>query len=244
MSDECAIDPACFAVALGEQRDMRMNGGLYHLTQILMAFNTNRIEGSSLDEEQTRYIYETRTISGAAVPVDDVVETMNSFALFDLMIDGLDDVLTSETLKNYHRILKSGTAQSRADWFAVGDWKRLANAVGDSPTTAPEQVGLAIDDLLSGTAAPGSMSFEDIVDFHYRLERIHPFQDGNGRVGRIVLFQQCLQNGIMPFVVLDSHKEFYYRGLAEYENEPGYLRDTFRSFQDRYYQRFAEFVPR
>ncbi|ALG86698.1 Fic family protein [Gordonia phthalatica] len=223
---------------------MKLKGGLYHLNQILMAYNSNRIEGGRLDEDQTRYIYETRTVSGDAVPVDDVVETANSFELFDTIVDQYDQPLSATILKSYHRILKTGTAQARADWFAVGDWKRVPNAVGDRTTVRPEDVGAAIESLLSDTSEPGSMTFDEIVDFHHRFEIIHPFQDGNGRVGRIVLFQQCLQNGIMPFVVLDSHKEFYYRGLAQYEDEPGFLRDTFRAFQDSYYQRFAEFVPR
>lgn len=221
----------------------RLKGGVYHLNQVLMAYNTNRIEGSVLDEEQTRYIYETRTVSGDAVPVDDVVETMNSFELFDAMLDGLDEPITAERLKLYHAILKRGAAQARLDWLAVGDWKRVPNVAGLQQTTAPDGVAGAIDELLAGAPQLGEMTFDDIVDFHYRFESIHPFQDGNGRVGRLVMFQQCLQNSIMPFVVLDSRKEFYYRGLREYEVQPGFLRDTLRSFQDAYYERFASLVP-
>lgn len=243
MKDEYPIDPSRFAAALREQRAMQLKGGLYHLNQVLMAYNTNRIEGSSLDEDQTRYIYETQTVSGAAVPVDDVIETSNSFRLFDEMLDRYDEQITSQTLKDYHRILKTGTLHASATWFAVGDWKRVANVVGGQSTTPPEHVALAVEDLLENTPPPGKMSFNDIVDFHHRFESIHPFQDGNGRVGRIAMFQQCLQNNIMPFIVLDSQKEFYYRGLSEYEDEPGFLRDTFRAFQDSYYERFAEFVP-
>ncbi|MGI8393083.1 Fic family protein [Leucobacter sp. W1038] len=241
--EEYPIESECFAQALREQRAMRLKGGLYHLNQVLMAYNTNRIEGSLLDEDQTRYIYETRTVTGDAVRVDDVVETMNSFELFDVMIDSYDAAITAETLKNYHRILKTGTAHARADWFAVGDWKRVANVVGGMRTTPPEHVALAVEALLERTPPPGQMTFAEICDFHHAFEAIHPFQDGNGRVGRIVMFQQCLQNGVMPFIVLDAQKEFYYRGLAEYANEPGFLRETFRSFQDAYYERFAELVP-
>lgn len=242
-TEEFPIDPARFAHALREQRQMHLKGGLYHLNQVLMAYNTNRIEGSRLDEEQTRYIYETRTVSGDGVPVDDITETVNSFALFDAMIDRYDQPITAQTLKDYHRILKTGTGDAQKTWFAVGGWKHVANEVGGLPTTAPADVNAAIDDLIGRTEAAGEMSFEDITEFHYRFERIHPFQDGNGRVGRAVMFQQCLQNGIMPFIVLDSQKAFYYRGLAEYETEPGFLRETFRSFQDAYYERFAKFVP-
>lgn len=242
-SDEYPIAPSQFAATLRQQRAVRLKGGLYHLNQVLLAYNTNRIEGSSLDEDQTRYIYETQTVSGAAVPVDDVIETSNSFRLFDVMLDQYDKPITTEMLKNYHRTLKTGTRQASTDWFAVGDWKRVANTVGGARTTPPEHVALAVEDLLARTPSAGKMSFSDIADFHYRFESIHPFQDGNGRVGRAVMFQQCLQNNIMPFIVLDSQKEFYYRGLKAYADEPGFLRDTLRSFQDSYYERFSEYVP-
>lgn len=240
MTDEYPIDPRAFAQTLRDQRQTQMKGGLYHITQVLMAFNSNRIEGSQLDQEQTRYIYETRTVAGDNIPVDDVVETVNSFDLFDQMLDRVDEPITADLIKDYHRILKRGTADARRPAFAVGDWKRQANVVGGSKTTPPAKVERAIRDLLART--PGPMTFNDIVDFHNAFEHIHPFQDGNGRVGRIVMFQQCLANGIMPFVVLDSMKMFYYRGLTEYADEPGYLRETLRSMQDDYYARFADFV--
>ncbi|QUY63433.1 Fic family protein [Gulosibacter molinativorax] len=182
-------------------------------------------------------------MSGDAVPVDDVVETMNSFELFDEMIDSLDAPISAERIKRYHGILKRGTAQSNLDWFVVGGWKRVPNVVGLQQTTAPEHVELAMSELLEQTPSRGAMSFADIVDFHHRFESIHPFQDGSGRVGRIVMFQQCLQNGIMPFIGLDAQKELYYRGLREYETQPGFLRETLRSFQDSYYAKFAELVP-
>lgn len=238
--DEYAIDPRRFTQTLREQRQTRLKGGLYHQNQILMAYNSNRIEGSQLDLEQTRYIYETRTVAGDNIAVDDVVETVNSFAMFDKMLDRLDDPITASTMKDYHRTLKQGTADASRRSFAVGNFKRLPNVVGGQDTVDPAHVETAIEELLAQT--PTSLDFNDITDFHYRFERIHPFQDGNGRVGRILMFQQCLQNGIMPFIVLDSKKLFYYRGLSEYEEQPGFLRDTFRSLQDDYYARFAKFV--
>ena len=239
MSDEYAIDAARFRDTLVEQRAMKLAGGLYHLTQIVMAYNSNHIEGSQLSAEQTRYIYETHTVMGDA-RVDDVVETVNHFRLFDAMLDSVGTPLTVKRIRDYHAILKAGTSDADKDWFAVGGWKKRANVVGLRETTPPALVGAAMDDLVA--AYPGRMTFEDICDFHYRFESIHPFQDGNGRVGRIVLFEQCLASGIMPFIVLDDDKLYYYRGLAEYESEPGYLRDTFRHFQDRYYEAFAKFV--
>lgn len=239
--DEYAIDARRFAETLVEQRAMQLKGGLYHLTQIELAYNTNRIEGSQLSEEQTRSIFETRTVHGDA-RVDDIAETSNHFRMFDAMLDGLGQPLTADTIKSYHRLLKEGTSDAERDWFAVGDWKRLPNEVGGQATTPPEHVHLAIDELLGET--PSTMTFEDIVDFHHRFESIHPFQDCNGRVGRLIMFGQCLTNGILPFIVRDDQKAFYYRGLADYGTEPGFLRDTLRHFQDAYYKRFAQFVPR
>ena len=182
MTDEYAIDPRSFARTLRDQRRTRMKGGLYHLNQVLMAYNSNRIEGSRLDEEQTRYIYETRTITGENVAVDDVVEAVNSFELFDEMIDRLGEPITAEMMKDYHRILKRGTADARRPLFAVGEYKRVPNAVGGRETVAPEHVALAVEDLIART--PARMTFDDIADFHHRFESIHPFQDGNGGVGR------------------------------------------------------------
>ncbi|WP_197517550.1 Fic family protein [Microbacterium karelineae] len=230
-----------FAAALREQRAMKLTGGIYHLTQVQLAFNTNRIEGSRLSEDQTRFIYETRTVTGDA-PVDDVIETVNHFRAFDAMIDHVGQPITADTLKEYHRLLRSGTSDAEKEWFAVGDWKRVKNEVGGMATSPPEDVGADIDALLA--EAPAQMTFEDVTDFHVRFEQIHPFQDGNGRVGRLVMFEQTLASGIMPFVVLDAEKHYYYRGLSEYDSEPGFLRETFRHFQDAYYARYASFVPR
>lgn len=241
-NDEYAISAAAFREALQSQRTTKLKGGLYHLTQILMAYNTNRIEGSQLSIDQTRYIYETRTVSGENVPVDDVIETINSFELFDTMMDRLGEPITADTMKEYHRILKSGTRAVGAPYFVLGDWKNVANVIesGEVPTSSPANVDRDIHALIERT--PTSMTFEDIVQFHYDFELIHPFSDGNGRVGRILMFQQCLQNDIMPLVVLDDQKAFYYRGLDRYEEQPGFLRDTLRAMQDSYHARFEQFV--
>lgn len=237
--DEYAIDAQKFRDALIEQRAMKLKGGLYHQNQIMMAYNSNHIEGSLLSAEQTRYIYETHTVAGDA-RVDDVVETANHFRLFDAMLDAVGIPLTSARICDYHKILKSGTSDSDKDWFVVGGWKTRANVVGGHDTTPPPLVESEMEALL--VQYPGTMTFEDIADFHYRFESIHPFQDGNGRIGRIVMFEQCLANGIMPFIVLDDDKLYYYRGLAEYDSQPGFLRDTFRHFQDVYYASFAKFI--
>ena len=240
-NEEYEIDAARFAQTLREQRSMQLKGGLYHLTQIQMAYNTNRIEGSRLSEQQTRYLYETRTITGDAL-VDDVVETTNHFRALDAMLDHVGNPITADTLKNYHRILKSGTSDSGKEWFAVGDWKQVANAVGQIETTPPDLVDEAIARLLAKT--PDRLSFAEICDFHVEFDAIHPFQDGNGRVGRLVMFEQCLANDIMPFIVLDDDKAFYYRGLDQYDAMPGFLTETFRKAQDDYYSRYSKFVPR
>ena len=237
--DEYAIDARVFRDALVEQRKMRLKGSLYHQTQIMMAYNSNRIEGSKLSAEQTRYIYETRMVSGDA-SVDDVAEAANHFRMFDAMLDAVGTPLTIGRIWDYHRILKSGTSDADKPWFVVGGWKSRANVVGGHDTTPPGMVGEAMDELLADY--PGPLTFDDITDFHYRFESIHPFQDGNGRVGRMILFEHCLANDIMPFIVLDDEKLFYYRGLAEYEDQPGFLRDTFRHFQDLYYDGYVKFL--
>jgi Fic family protein len=240
-SDGYAVDPAAVRDALLEQRRMKLPGGLYHLNQIVMAYNSNHIEGSQLTAEQTRYIYETQTVVGDA-RVDDVVETVNHFRLFDAMLDAVGTPLTAKRIREYHAILKTGTSDADKDWFAVGGWKQVANVVGGRDTTPPAAVGAEIEALLAAYPPDRSMAFEDICDFHYRFESIHPFQDGNGRIGRIVMFEQCLSHKVMPFIVLDDQKQFYYRGLGEYDDQPGYLRDTFRHFQDRYVAAFGKFV--
>lgn len=231
--------PDLYSRALREQRETRLKGGIYHLTQIQMAYNSNRIEGSRLSEDQTRFLYETRTVMGDAL-VDDVVESTNHFRAFDLMLDQVSEPLTPQTLKDLHRTLKVGTLDAERDWFALGEWKTRANAVGRIETTPPTGVESAIATLFAAT--PSTMTFEDIVDFHHAFESIHPFQDGNGRVGRLVMFGQCLANDVIPFVVLDEEKAFYYRGLDAYVEQPGFLRETLRHHQDAYAERYRDFV--
>lgn len=220
-----------------QEKEAGYKGGLYHLTQIKLAYNSNRIEGSRLTEEQTRYMYETKTLlpSGdEAVPLNDIIETQNHFALFNYMLSTATQPLTEELIKTYHRILKSSTTDAQLDWFAVGDYKTQENMVGDMETAPPEQVSAEMGRLLREYNEKESISLEDVVDFHVRFERVHPFQDGNGRVGRIVLFKECLKNDIVPFIIEDTKKAFYYRGLREYSREPGYLLDTCLDAQDRY----------
>lgn len=240
--DEYAIDATRFRTVLEEQKRAKLKGGLYHINQIEMAYNSNRIEGSSLTAEQTRYLFETRTIMGDA-PLNDAVEMDNSFRGFDAMIEHVGKPITTASIRDYHRILKEGTADSRHDWFVVGDWKTVANEVGGRETTPPEDVDQEMSRLVRRFDGR-RLNFHDVTEFHVRFEQIHPFQDGNGRVGRLIMFEQCLANGITPFIVLDNKKPFYYRGLAEYDEEPGLLRDTFRDAQDTYYARFSKFIPR
>ena len=215
---------------------MRLRGGLYHQTQIKLCYNSNRIEGSKLTEDQTRYIFETNTINAApddTVNVDDIIETVNHFACFDYMLDSAEKELSHDIIKEFHRILKSGTSDSRKGWFRIGDYKSRPNMVGGIETCPPAKVKNAMDALLD-TYNKKNIDFNAIVDFHYQFEKIHPFQDGNGRVGRIIIFKECLKNGITPFIIEDEYKLFYYRGLKEFEKTPGYLTDTCLSSQDKY----------
>ena len=219
--------------ALREQRQMQLKGGIYHRTQVDMTYNSNHMEGSRLTHEQTRFIYETNTLGAAAegVNVDDIVETVNHFRCIDLIIDHAEEPLGEELIKRLHLTLKTGTSDSRREWFRVGEYKRLPNEVGGSDTTPPEQVPQAMRDLLD--AYPARPALDDILDFHVRFERIHPFQNGNGRVGRLVMFKECLAHGIVPFIISDDLK-FYYRGLSHWPATPGYLTDTCLTAQDRY----------
>ena len=219
-----------------EEKKMQLKNGLYHQTQIKMAYNSNRIEGSQLTEDQTRYIYETNTIDAfnEAANVDDIVETTNHFTCFNFMLDSAVDVLSEKIIKKYHEILKSGTSDSRKDWFEVGDYKKKPNYVGDMKTTAPSQVQDELARLLYNYNSFENISIDEIVEFHWRLQRIHPFQDGNGRVGRMIMFKECLKNNIIPFIIEDDKKLYYYRGLKEFENEKGFLIDTCLAAQDIY----------
>ena len=221
---------------LKEQKDMGLKGSIYHRTQIDLTYNSNHIEGSRLTHDQTRFIFETNTIgiTGDSVNVDDIVETLNHFRCIDYIIDNASERLTEGFIKHLHLLLKSGTTDSNKDWFAVGDYKRLANEVGGNDTCPPKDVHREIKNLLSDYNSAKKKSFEDILDFHVRFERIHPFQDGNGRVGRLVMFKECLANGIVPFIITDELKMFYYRGLNEWGHINGYLTDTCLTAQDQY----------
>lgn len=222
--------------ALREQKELKMKGGIYHRTQIDLTYNSNHIEGSRLTHDQTRYIFETNTIGveGESVRVDDIIETVNHFRCIDLVIDRSEEKLTESLVKELHRILKSGTSDSRKEWFAVGEYKRIPNEVGGNETTAPERVHEEMKALLSEYNAKKKKTLEDIVDFHQRFEGIHPFQDGNGRVGRLVMFKECLANGEVPFIITDDLKMFYYRGLKQWKSVRGYLMDTCLTAQDNY----------
>lgn len=223
-------------VALRQEKEAKLKGGIYHKTQIDLTYNSNHIEGSRLTHDQTRYIFETNTIGieGESVRVDDIIETTNHFRCIDLIIDRAEEKLTESLIKELHSILKMGTSDSRKDWFTVGDYKRLPNEVGGNETTAPEDVHREMRVLLKGYNGKKRKSFEDIIDLHQRFEAIHPFQDGNGRVGRLVMFKECLANGYVPFIITEELKMFYYRGLREWSNVRGYLLDTCLTAQDNY----------
>ena len=223
-------------VVLRQEKEAKLNGGIYHKTQIDLTYNSNHIEGSRLTHDQTRYIFETNTIGieGESVRVDDIIETSNHFRCIDLIIDRAEERLTESLIKELHLILKSGTSDSRKDWFTVGDYKRLPNEVGGNETTAPEDVHREMKALLKEYNGKRQKSFEDIIDLHQRFESIHPFQDGNGRVGRLVMFKECLANGFVPFIITEELKMFYYRGLREWSNLRGYLLDTCLAAQDNY----------
>ena len=223
-------------VALRQQKEAKLKGGIYHKTQIDLTYNSNHIEGSRLTHDQTRYIFETNTIGieGESIRVDDIIETTNHFRCIDLIIDRAEERLTESLIKELHLILKMGTSDSCKDWFVVGDYKRLPNEVGGNETTAPENVHREMKALLKEYNGKKHKSFEDIIDLHQRFEAIHPFQDGNGRVGRLVMFKECLANGYVPFIITEELKMFYYRGLREWNNLRGYLLDTCLAAQDNY----------
>lgn len=221
---------------LKEQRDMKLKGGIYHRTQIDLTYNSNRIEGSRLTHDQTRYIFETNTIgiSTESVNVDDIIETTNHFRCIDVIIDKAKAKLTESFIKELHYLLKSGTSDSRKDWFNVGAYKKLPNEVGGNETCPPKEVASKMKELLATYHNIEKKTFEDIIDFHYRFEIIHPFQDGNGRVGRLILFKECLANNIVPFIIGEDIKLYYYRGLQEWPQIKEYLLDTCLSAQDSY----------
>lgn len=221
---------------LREQQRLRLTGSIYHRTQIDLTYNSNHMEGSRLTHDQTRYIFETNTIgiTAESVNVDDVIETSNHFRCIDLIIDRAKENLSEAFIKELHQVLKSGTSDSRRDWFAVGEYKRLPNEVGGRETTPPEEVHREMQALLKEYNAKRDKTFEDILDLHHRFECIHPFQDGNGRVGRLLMFKECLASGHVPFIITDELKMFYYRGLQHWPHIKGYLMDTCLTAQDHY----------
>ena len=221
-------------IALREQQASRMTGGIYHRVQIDLTYNSNHIEGSKLTHDQTRYIFETNTIgiNDEAINVDDIIETANHFRCIDYIIEHAEVKLSEPFIKRLHELLKSGTADSRKSWFAVGDYKRLPNEVGGKETVPPQEVHRHIKALLDKYNKKKEHTIEDIIDFHQRFESIHPFQDGNGRVGRLIMFKECLAAGIVPFIITDELKMYYYRGLSEWPRVQGYLLDTCLTAQD------------
>lgn len=221
---------------LREEKDSHYKGGIYHYVQVALTYNSNHIEGSRLTEQQTRYIFETNTIgiTNESVNIDDIIETTNHFKAIDYIIRIAEEKLTESVIKELHRIIKSGTSYEKKSWFRVGDYKSLPNEVGGMETTAPEEVKTEMSALLKSYNTKKNISLEDIIDFHHRFEGIHPFQDGNGRVGRLIMFKECLRYGIVPFIITDELKMFYYRGLSEWNHIRGYLLDTCLTAQDEF----------
>ena len=228
--------PTTLLEVLSAEKKTKLSGGIYHKVQIELTYNSNHIEGSRLTHDQTRYIFETNTIGidGGSVKVDDIVETANHFKCIDMIIENAKKPITETFIKELHRTLKSGTTDARQDWFAVGDYKRFPNTVGDMFTAQPEEVAQIVKELLFEYNAKKEKTFDDLLDFHYKFECIHPFQDGNGRIGRLLLFKECLKYNIVPFIIDEELKLFYYRGLKERMNERGYLRDTCLTAQDKF----------
>lgn len=227
---------------LRDEKSIRMPGGLYHELQVRMTYNSNHIEGSKLSEDQTRLIFETNTVDvGEGIPVDDIIETVNHFRAIDYVIDYAEDALTEDVIKHLHRILKQSTRDSALAWFAVGDYKKRANTVGGRETAKPKDVSARMQALLSDYEALETVSIDDIIRFHCEFERIHPFQDGNGRVGRLIALKECLRYNIVPFIIEDSKKMYYYRGLSEWDTEKGYLTNTCLDGQDTFKKLMAMF---
>lgn len=220
---------------LRAEKESSLRGGIYHKIQIELTYNSNHIEGSKLTYDQTRYIFETNTIGAEndALNVDDIIETVNHFRCIDMIIENAADMLTESFIKQLHFTLKSGTSDLRKDWFNVGEYKKLPNEVGGKETAKPEDVADKVKELIKDYNQKDRHTLEEIIDFHYRFETIHPFQDGNGRVGRLIMFRECLKNNIVPFIIDEDLKMFYYRGLSEWNNEKGYLTDTCLAAQDK-----------
>ena len=231
----CEISDNPILQTLREEKAAKISGGLYHELQVRMTYNSNHIEGSRLTEDQTRLIFETNTLdAGDGVPVDDILETVHHFRAIDYVIDCADDMLTEEIIKELHFILKRDTKDSTLDWFAVGDYKKRPNVVGGWETTKPKDVPARMKNLLDTYNAKREVTINDVIAFHAEFEQIHPFQDGNGRVGRLIALKECLRFNIVPFLIEDSKKAFYYRGLSEWDNEKGWLTDTCLDGQDTF----------
>ncbi len=229
-------EPQNLLERLRAEKKASVKGGIYHKIQIELTYNSNHIEGSKLTHDQTRYIFETNTIGAEndALNVDDIIETANHFKCIDIVIDNATYRLTEKFIKELHFTLKSGTSDSRKDWFNVGKYKKLPNEVGGKETAKPEDTANKIKTILKDYNQKDEHTLEEIIDFHYRFETIHPFQDGNGRVGRLIMFKECLKNNIVPFIIDEDLKMFYYRGLSEWNNEKGYLMDTCLAAQDKF----------
>ncbi len=235
-SNKSKARPSSLLDILKEEKRSQTKGGIYHKIQIDLTYNSNHIEGSRLTHDQTRYIFETNTIgiTDEGVRVDDIIETATHFRCIDEIIENAKSQLSEKFIKHLHFILKTGTSDAAKDWFAVGEYKKLPNEVGGSETTLPEDVSAEIKKLLADYNSKEKVTLEDILEFHVRFERIHPFQDGNGRIGRLIMFKECLKHSIVPFIIEDSIKMFYYRGLKEWNTEKGYLTDTCLSAQDKF----------
>lgn len=246
----CEADELCETVSdnpllrtLREEKSVGLSGGLYHELQVRMTYNSNHIEGSKLSEKQTRYIFETNTVDiGEGIPVDDIIETVNHFRAIDYVLDVAEETLTEHHIKELHRILKQSTKDSTLSWFSVGDYKKRVNFVGGHETTMPVDVPDRMKALISEYERKERIEIRDIIEFHYEFESIHPFQDGNGRVGRLIALKECLRFSITPFIIEDSKKLYYYRGLSEWKNEPGYLIDTCLDGQDIFEQLIKMFL--
>lgn len=221
---------------LQQEKESRLKGGIYHRTQIDLTYNSNHIEGSRLSKEQTRFIFETNTlgVTDETTRIDDIMETVNHFRCIDYVIDHATDKITEAHIKQLHKMLKTNTSDSQKDWFAVGDYKKLPNEIGEQKTVAPKDVHKEMKDLISSYNSSKERTLDDIIDFHVRFERIHPFQDGNGRIGRLLMFWQCLQNGIEPFIITEELRLFYYRGIQNWGSINEFLRDTCLAAQDNY----------
>lgn len=221
---------------LKEEKDIKLSGGIYHKIQVDLTYNSNHIEGSTLTHDQTRYIFETQTVGteNEVLNVNDIIETNNHFRCIDYIIDNANKQITEKLIKELHFLLKTGTSDARISWFAVGDYKNLPNQVGGNDTTEPENVAKEIKNLLKKYNQIENKTLDDLLDFHYRFECIHPFQDGNGRIGRLLLFKECLKYNIVPFIIDEKLKLYYYRGLQNWTTEPGFLRDTCLMAQDKF----------